>query len=124
MMELSSEDIERLENKGYRLEEFAVIDEGVTRLRNVDGYCYFYSHADKKCQIYENRPMGCYLYPVVYLANEGAIVDELCPMGQTVSEQELRTKGKILYKLLKKIEKERWTLIRNCISTQKKLRRS
>jgi len=107
MMELSSEDIERLENKGYRLEEFAVIDEGVTRLRNVDGYCYFYSRADKKCQIYENRPMGCYLYPVVYLANEGAIVDELCPMGQTVSEQELRTKGKILDKLLKKIENER-----------------
>ncbi len=106
MMELSSEDIERLEEKGYRLEEFAVIDDGVTRLRNVDGYCYFYSRADKKCQIYEDRPLGCYLYPVVYLANEGAMVDELCPMGQTISEQELRTKGKILDKLLKKIENE------------------
>ena len=106
MMELSSEDIERLEEKGYRLEEFAVIDDGVTRLRNVDGYCYFYSRADKKCRIYKDRPVGCYLYPVVYLANEGAIVDELCPMGQTISEQELRTKGKILDKLLKKIENE------------------
>lgn len=106
MMELSSEDIERLEEKGYRLEEFAVIDDGVTRLRNVDGYCYFYSRADKKCQIYEDRPLGCYLYPVVYLANEGAMVDELCPMGQTISEQELRTKGKILDKLLKKIEND------------------
>jgi len=106
IMELSSDDIERLEEEGYRLEEFAVIDDGVTQLRNVDGYCYFYSRADKKCQIYEKRPMGCYLYPVVYLANEGAIVDELCPMGQTISEQELRTKGKILDKLLKKIENE------------------
>jgi len=106
MMELSSEDIERLEEKGYRLEEFAVIDDGVTRLRNVDGYCYFYSRADKKCQIYKDRPLGCYLYPVVYLANEGAMVDELCPMGQTISEQELRTKGKILDKLLKKIDNE------------------
>jgi len=105
-MELSSEDIERLEEMGYRLEEFAVVDDGVTRLRNVDGYCYFYSRADKKCQIYEKRPLGCYLYPVVYLANEGAIVDELCPMGQTISEQELRTKGKILDKLLKKIDNE------------------
>jgi hypothetical protein len=28
-MELSSEDIERLEGAGYRLEEFAVIDGGV-----------------------------------------------------------------------------------------------
>jgi len=106
MMELSSEDIERLKEKGYRLEEFAVIDDGVTRLRNVDGYCYFYSRADKKCQIYEKRPVGCYLYPVVYLANEGAMVDELCPMGQTVSEEELRTKGRILDKLLKKIDNE------------------
>ena len=32
----------------------------------------------------------------VCLAKEGVIVDELCPMGQTISEQELRTKGKIL----------------------------
>jgi Fe-S-cluster containining protein len=106
IMELSSEDIERLEEKGFRLEEFAVIDDGVTRLRNVDGYCYFYSRADKKCRIYKDRPLGCYLYPVVYLANEGAMIDELCPMGQTISEQELRTKGKILDKLLKKIENE------------------
>jgi Fe-S-cluster containining protein len=106
IMELSSEDIERLEEKGYCLEEFAVIDDGVTRLRNVDGYCYFYSRADKKCRIYNDRPLGCYLYPVVHLANEGATVDELCPMGQTISEQELRTKGKILDKLLKKIENE------------------
>ena len=106
-MELSSEDIERLEENGYRLEEFAVIADGVARLRNVDGYCYFYSRVDKKCQIYEKRPLGCYLYPVVYLANEGAIVDELCPMGQTISEQELRTKGKILDKLLKKLDNER-----------------
>ena len=105
-MELSSEDIERLEENGYRLEEFAVIADGVARLRNVDGYCYFYIRVDKKCQIYEKRPLGCYLYPVVYLANEGAIVDELCPMGQTISEQELRTKGKILDKLLKKIDNE------------------
>jgi Fe-S-cluster containining protein len=106
MMELSREDIERLEEMGYCLEEFAVTDDGVTRLRNVNGYCIFYSRADKKCQIYEKRPTGCYLYPVVYLANEGAIVDELCPMGQTISEQELRTKGKILEKLLKKIHNE------------------
>jgi Fe-S-cluster containining protein len=74
MMELSSEDIQRLEEMGYRLEEFAVTANGVTRLRNVDGYCAFYSHADKKCQIYQRRPIGCRLYPVVYLANEGTIV--------------------------------------------------
>jgi len=107
-MELSSKDIKRLEETGYRLEEFAVIDDdGVTQLRNVDGWCYFYSLADKKCRIYGKRPLGCYLYPVVFLVNEGAMVDELCPMGQTISEQELRMKGKILVKLLKKIDNER-----------------
>jgi Fe-S-cluster containining protein len=106
VMELSSKDIARLEKMGYRLHEFAVTHNGSARLRNVEGYCIFYSRADKKCQVYEKRPMGCYLYPVVYLANEGAIVDELCPMGHTISEQELRTKGKILEKLLKKIDNE------------------
>ena len=106
-MELSREDIERLEEAGFRREEFAVIDGGVTRLRNVDGWCYFYSLADTKCRVYRKRPLGCYLYPVVHLVNEGAIVDELCPMGQTISEQELRTKGKTLAKLLKKMDNER-----------------
>jgi hypothetical protein len=106
-MELSSNDIKRLEETGYRLEEFAAIDDGVTRLRNVDGRCYFYSLAEKKCRVYRKRPLGCYLYPIVYLVDEGATVDELCPMAQTISEQELRTKGKILDKLLKKIDNER-----------------
>jgi len=106
-MELSSKDVERLEETGYRLEEFAVIDDGVTRLRNVDGCCYFYSTVEKRCRIYRKRPFGCSLYPVVYLANEGAMVDELCPMGRTISEHELRTKGKILDRLLKKMDNER-----------------
>jgi Fe-S-cluster containining protein len=106
-MELSSEDIERLEEAGYRREEFAVMGDCVIRLRNVDGWCYFYSLADKKCRVYRKRPLGCYLYPVVYLVDEGATVDELCPMGHAISEQELRTKGKILDKLLKKMDNER-----------------
>jgi len=105
-MELSSKDIKRLEEIGHRREEFAIIDDGVTRLRNVEGWCYFYSPAEKKCRVYGKRPLGCYLYPVVYLINEGAMVDELCPMGRTISEQELRTKAKILDKLLKKMDNE------------------
>jgi Fe-S-cluster containining protein len=106
-MELSSADVKRLEGAGYCREEFAVMDGGVIRLRNVDGRCYFYSLDDKKCRVYGKRPLGCYLYPVVYLVNEGAVVDELCPMGQTISEQEWRTKRKILAKLLKKMDDER-----------------
>jgi Fe-S-cluster containining protein len=107
MMELSSEDIEWLERMGYRSKEFVVMDDGLSRLRNINGYCYFYSRTNRRCKIYDARPLGCYIYPVVHLENEGAIVDELCPMGQTVSEQELKTKGKLLAKLLKKIDTER-----------------
>ena len=106
-MEVSSKDIRSLVEAGYRMEEFAVTDDDVIRLRNVNGWCYFYSLADKKCRVYGKRPLGCYLYPVVYMADEGAVIDELCPMGQTISEQELRTKGKILDRLLKKIDDER-----------------
>ena len=105
-MELSSEDIKRLVEAGYRLEEFAAIDDGVTQLGNVDGWRYFYSLADKKCRVYGKRPVGWCLYPVALLVNESAVVDELCPMEQTISEQELRMKGKILDKLLKKMSNE------------------
>jgi Fe-S-cluster containining protein len=106
-MELSSEDVKRLAEAGYSPKEFAVIHNGVPQLRNVDGLCYFYSLADKKCRVYEKRPLGCYLYPVVHMEGKGAVVDALCPMGQTISEQELKMKAKILNKLLKKIDNER-----------------
>ena len=106
-MELSRDDIERLEKEGYPLEEFTVLNEEGTCLRNVDGYCYFYSHSDKKCKIYEKRPLGCYIYPVIYAPKKGAMVDKLCPRGYMITEQELRTKEKILVELLKKIDNER-----------------
>jgi Fe-S-cluster containining protein len=106
-MELSNSDIERLEKAGFRREEFTVADDGVIRLRNVDGWCYFYSLPEKRCRVYKKRPLGCYLYPVVYLTKDCITVDTLCPMGQTISKQELRTKGKLLIKLLKKIDTER-----------------
>ena len=52
--------------------------------------------------------VGCYLYPVMYSVDDGVIIiDGLCPMGETVSEHELRTKGRILVDLLKTIEDER-----------------
>ena len=37
-MELSSDDIRRLEKAGYRREQFSVLDDGI-RLRNVGGWC-------------------------------------------------------------------------------------
>lgn len=106
-MELSSDDVRKLEEAGYHRDQFSVLDKNVIRLMNVGGWCYFYSLTEKNCRVYKDRPLGCRLYPVVYLADEGVTVDDLCPMGHTVSERELRKKGKILVKLLKKIDSER-----------------
>jgi len=106
-MLLSKEDIERLERAGFSREDFAVTGkDGLTRLRNIGQWCYFYDSAKKKCQVYEDRPLGCLLYPVVYSIDEGIMVDELCPEKYTVSKHELKVKGKILLKHLKKITSE------------------
>jgi Fe-S-cluster containining protein len=107
MMELSNDDVEQLNLRGYLLEEFAVIDKHGTRLKNVDGYCYFYNRTNNNCKIYGNRPLGCHIYPVVHVTDEGvAIIDELCPRGKTVSKKEFLSKEKILNALLKKVDNE------------------
>jgi len=106
-MLLSKEDIERLESVGFSREDFAVTGgDGLTRLRNVGEWCYFYDSEKKKCQVYEYRPLGCRIYPVVYSIDEGVITDELCPMRNTISKHELRMKEKILFKHLKKMADE------------------
>jgi Fe-S-cluster containining protein len=106
-MLLSKEDIERLERVGFSREDFTIIGEdGLTRLRNVREWCYFYNATEKKCQVYEDRPLGCLLYPVIYAIEEGIIVDELCPMRHTIPRHELKTMGKILLKHMKKTTSE------------------
>jgi len=106
-MELSNDDIRRLEGAGYQRNQFSVLDNHAIRLMNVDGWCVFYSPAERNCRVYKNRPLGCRLYPVVYSDDEGVMVDELCPMGHSVSKREFRTKGSVLRKLLRKIDEER-----------------
>ncbi|MEJ2240584.1 MAG: YkgJ family cysteine cluster protein [Candidatus Bathyarchaeota archaeon] len=105
-MELSADDIKRIEENGFRSEEFTIQNDGLNQLRNNNGYCYFYNQTDNKCKIYEIKPIGCNIYPVVYLENQGVIVDDLCPMRKTISNHELTKKGEILYKLLKIIDNE------------------
>ncbi len=106
-MELSGEDVARLVGTGYCRNKFSVTDGNTVRLRNVDGRCYFYDPKSGKCRVYRQRPLGCRLYPVVYLMGESAVVDDFCPMGHTISEKELRTKAQTLNRLLRKIDDER-----------------
>lgn len=106
-MELSGGDIERLEKMGYCPRDFCFIDDGVIKLKNIGGLCYFYDEREKRCKVYEGRPLGCFLYPVVYLVGGGVIIDDFCPIGHTISETELKEKGRILKKLLKTLDRER-----------------
>ena len=106
-MLLSKEDIERLERLGFSREDFTVTGgDGLTMLKNVGEWCYFYDPEEKKCQVYEHRPLGCFIYPVIYSNDEGVITDEFCPMRHMISKCELKIKGQILLKHLKKITSE------------------
>jgi len=106
-MELSKDDIGRLERMGYSREEFSTIgDDGIPRLRNVGRWCCFYDSVKKLCQIYGNRPLGCRLYPIVYSIYGWVTVDQLCPMNFTISQDELRAKERELIELVKTIESE------------------
>ncbi len=107
-MLLSDEDIRRLEKLGYGREDFVQVNgEGFVQLKNREKHCVFYDVEGKRCKIYRSRPLGCRIYPVVLCEEEDAVVvDDLCPVGGTVSESKLKSKGKKLAKLLKMIDIE------------------
>jgi len=87
-MELLAYDIERIESLGYKLEDFAVFDGEFWRLKNVGGYCFFYDVERRRCRIYEHRPIGCRLYPLIFNGEEVS-VDRTCPMWRTVPRREV-----------------------------------
>jgi Fe-S-cluster containining protein len=106
-MLLSSADIERLERMGYNRQKFMHHDKhGFVRLKNRRGFCVFYDVEKSRCKIYRHRPLGCRIYPIIYNEQEGIVVDDLCPMKNTVSESELKRKGKEVTELLQRIDSE------------------
>jgi Fe-S-cluster containining protein len=106
-MLLSEADARRLEQNGYRRRYFTSVDrQGFCRLKNSNGYCVFYDRAKQRCKVYRYRPQGCRVYPVIYSQEDGVIVDDLCPMKDSVSRVELRQKGKRVLRLLERIDEE------------------
>jgi Fe-S-cluster containining protein len=106
-MLLSNADVERLEKAGYDRPKFIRYDKhGFARLRNRHGFCVFYDVVKCRCTIYEHRPLGCRIYPIIYSEQEGIVVDGLCPMKNTVSEIELKGKGKRVIELLQRMDNE------------------
>ena len=106
-MLLSQEDIARLKTAGYLSEKFQRHDrQGYAKLRNWKGNCFFYDVKRRRCKAYRLRPEGCRLYPVISSVEDGIIVDELCPMGNTVSEKEKEATGKKVVRFLAVIDQE------------------
>jgi len=78
-MLLLDEDVIRIASLGHDEHFFARVQDGFKVLRNSEaGRCVF--HDGKKCTIYENRPKGCKLYPIIFdVDSKSAVKDTSCP---------------------------------------------
>jgi len=103
-MVLTEEDIKRIAELGYPKEYFVDLAGSFPKLRNVNGHCVFLDEETGKCLIYDSRPLGCRLYPLVYDAKEGkVIVDSLCPRAKEIPEEIIRKYEKFVKMLATRV---------------------
>ena len=106
-MLLCKKDIKRLEKKGFCQKQFVNFDKnGYALLKNRGGYCIFYDLKNRQCSIYEDRPSGCRVYPVILDEETGIILDDICQSRNTITLEEKRIKGKKVIRLLEIIDAE------------------
>jgi hypothetical protein len=106
-MLLSQKDISRLEKLGFPKTYFVKFDrQGFAQLKNMDEYCVFYDRGNRRCSVYEHRPSGCRVYPVILDEETGIILDDICSERDTISVREKEVKGKKVIKLLEQIDAE------------------
>ncbi len=106
-MELSEEDISRLIHRGFKRVEICVVGEdGIPRLLNSRGKCVFLSDDHRSCLVYEDRPLGCKIYPVNCDEEGNILLDEFCKARGTLSKSEIRKKAKVMESHLKTIDAE------------------
>lgn len=82
-MELTPEDVKRISEAGFS--GFHIdLDDAMT-LRNVDGRCFFLDPSGR-CGIYDIRPEGCGLYPLVMdISSMTPCLDDGCPHTEEFS---------------------------------------
>jgi Fe-S-cluster containining protein len=82
-MQLSQDDIERIENSSnnnLKREDFCELKEEYFQLKNIDEHCYFFDPTLKRCIIYPNRPKGCEFYPLIFNIDDNKCeLDADCP---------------------------------------------
>jgi len=105
-MILSPSDIKRIESLGYKREYFVIYKDDFYRLKNINNHCVFLDVKSGKCMIYKHRPLGCRIYPVIYVEGIGITLDSECPAIDTITHREFIAKGKLLMKLLKELKVE------------------
>lgn len=78
-MLLLDEDVHRITGLGYETEFFAIESKGFKILKNSKyGRCVF--HDGTQCTIYNDRPKGCTIYPIIFDEDSmSAVRDNLCP---------------------------------------------
>ncbi len=101
-MQLSKADVKRIEKLGFKVDDFSEVKDGVRVLRNVDGKCFFLKEG--KCSIYDSRPLGCKLYPVVWdVERRKAVVHDFCPLASSISKVTLKRAERVLRKHIQSI---------------------
>jgi len=86
-MPLSRVDVARIRGQGYKVRDFAQGHGNRRTLRNVGGRCYFLREGI--CTIYNARPAGCRLYPLVYNEDRHrGVMDTCCPHRDEFSVEE------------------------------------
>lgn len=103
-MILSDKDVKRIQNLGYKHDFFVNKQDGWLQLKNQNGLCVF--HDGNNCLIYENRPEGCRLYPIIFDKDKNSeTLDIDCPhRDRFLITDELK---KQLYSLVSRVELER-----------------
>ena len=77
-MPLTSSDIIRIRRLRVSNDFFIAKKNGNRHLKNLSGRCIF--HNGQRCTIYNYRPEGCRLYPVIFCETTGeTLLDSYCP---------------------------------------------
>jgi Fe-S-cluster containining protein len=108
-----------LPRNGYK--GFYTKREGFYRLININGKCVFLGPRNE-CVVYEDRPAGCRVYPLVYDEEKGIVLDEECPLASSVSYKDIVRGVDIVRLVLREIEltynyRVNWELVEKSITT-------
>jgi len=102
-MPLTEDDVKRIEKLGFKRIDFTVEVNRETRLKNRNKTCFFLE--GNGCKIYEDRPEGCRIYPLIYNGDTYKFIyDPVCPHSDEFKVT--RIDKDRLTRLMKKLDRE------------------